>query len=271
MIVFDGKKFSKKQKEKLKFLASEWQKKNKRSPKVALFLIGENPASELYVKQKEKVALEIGVEVVIERFSEGQQKEEIIKIIKKDSEDSLIDGITVQLPLPGSLKESTQEILNSISKEKDIDGLTENSPFLPAVVRAVLEIMVAYEIDPKGLVCAVIGANGWVGKKMTQVLKNKGVKVMEIDLGTEQKLSNLKEADLVISSTGSPGIIMGDFLKQGVKAFDLGVMIVEKGELKGDLDFESVSQKASFITPVPGGIGPVTVVSLFANLLEKSR
>lgn len=269
MIVFDGREFSKKQKEELKILAERWQKEHRRSPKVVFVLIGENAASEVYIKQKQKAAGEIGVEVLVERFEENKTKEEITKKIKEYSKNPLIDGITVQLPLPNSLKESTREILESIVPEKDIDGLTSKSAFLPAVVRAVLEVMRAYKINPEELVCAVVGAKGWVGERMALTLKNKGAKVLEIDLGTEEKISGLKEADLVISCTGSPGIIMGDFLKEGVKVFDLGVMTVEKGVTKGDVDFESVKEKADFITPVPGGIGPVTVVSLFANLLEE--
>lgn len=269
MIVFDGREFSKKQKEKLKLSASKWQKEHTRLPKVAFFLVGENSASELYIKQKQKVASEIGVEVLVEKLSGNEPKEEIIKKINEYSKNPLVDGITVQLPLPGHLKESTQEILDSIASEKDIDGLASNSTFLSAVVRAVLEVMKAYEINPKEQVCAVVGAKGWVGKKMTQALKDRGAKVLEIDLGTEEKLSSLKGADVIISCTGNSGIIMGDYIKEGAKVFDLGVMVVEKGVVKGDLDFDSVKEKASFITPVPGGIGPVTVVSLFANLLEK--
>jgi methylenetetrahydrofolate dehydrogenase (NADP+)/methenyltetrahydrofolate cyclohydrolase len=278
MIVFDGRKFTKEQKIKLKDLSERWQTEHRRKPKVAFVLVGKNPSSELYVKQKQKLAQELSVEVLIKRIVENKTKEEIKKKIIQFSKDAFIDGITVQLPLPEGLKKDTQEILDAIAPEKDIDGLTtaslnlliENKAlFLPAVARAVLEVMEAYKIKPTEGVFAVVGAKGWVGKRMALVLKNNGAEVLEIDLGTEEKLQDLRKADTVISCTGSPGIIMGDYLKNGVKAFDLGVMIVEKGEPKGDLDFESVKEKASFITPVPGGIGPVTVASLFANLLEK--
>jgi methylenetetrahydrofolate dehydrogenase (NADP+)/methenyltetrahydrofolate cyclohydrolase len=278
MIVFDGRKFTKEQKIKLKDLSERWQTEHRRKPKVAFVLVGKNPSSELYVKQKQKLAQELSVEVLIKRIVENKTKEEIKKKITKFSEDAFIDGITVQLPLPEGLKEGTQEILDAIALKKDIDGLTtasfdllkENKAlFMPAVTRAVLEVMDTYKIKPTEGVFAVVGAKGWVGKRMALVLKNNGAEVLEIDLGTEEKLQDLRKADTVISCTGSPGIIMGDYLKNGVKAFDLGVMIVEKGEPKGDLDFESVKEKASFITPVPGGIGPVTVASLFANLLEK--
>lgn len=284
-MIFDGKEFAKDKEIKLALKVADLKKQGV-TPRLMTILVGDNPESVLYLKLKAKFSQRIGVVFELQQFPEYVKAEEMIGFLtalNNDKSTIRVQGEIVQLPLPKGLASERQRILDAIDSAKDIDGLTATSfellqqgkkCFLPAVVRAVLEVMDEYELWNKIKVAAVVGAKGWVGERVYWALKGHGIEnILEIDLETKNKLSDLTKADLIISCVGKSNLITADLVKDGAMIFDLGVMVVEEGDTKrtvGDVDFAAVSAKTSFITPVPGGIGPVTVACLFKNLLENT-
>lgn len=257
-IVFDGKEFAREKEEKLKAEI----KKKKITPKIVSILVGDDKASALYTKLKKEAAGRVGVKFVIN--SKLSSYKEIIEKIKELNEDDSVNGIMVQLPLPTNLRSKTQSILNTINKRKDVDGLTHNSPFMPASVKAIKSI-VEFAVNGMpyfGKKAAVIGAKGMVGRKTVEVLTKMGYKVTECDKDTRDLYAKLNGVDLVVSATGVNNLIRGEIIKEGVIAIDVGAP-------RGDFDFKSVEPRSSFITPVPGGVGPVTIISLFENLCQQ--
>ena len=257
-IIFDGKKFAEEKEKELKIRVGALHE----TPKLVSILVGDDKASTIYTNLKQKAAKRIGAKFEIKKFPDNTPTEEIIKTIKKLNEDKKVHGIMVQLPLPKKLKSKTKSILQTIAKEKDVDGLVNNSPFMAASVKAILQILdVATKSLPYfGKKAAVIGANGTVGKAVTRELEKKGYKVTECDVETRDLYAKLHQVDLIVSATGSPNLVKGEIVKEGVIAIDVGAP-------EGDFD-KGVYERASFITPVPGGVGPVTIVSLLENLVE---
>lgn len=265
--IFDGKEFAK---DKETLLLNKVQRLHKHgiTPKIAAILVGNDPASEIYVRLKQKAAERVGITLQLIEV-EQTKTQVILHLIKELNKSKDVHGIMVQLPLPGKLKglNTKSLILNTIRAEKDVDGLRHKSPFVPAAVKAVLySIKEAQRLGclPKSLkditVC-VVGASGMVGMGVVGVLTEMGVKSVKTDVKTKDLKAKTQKAEILISATGVPGLIKGDMVKEGAVVIDVGAP-------KGDVDFESVSRVASFITPVPGGIGPVTVVSLLESVVE---
>src|SRR5579859_1198469 len=258
-IIFDGKKFAKGKEELLKTKVTALKTK----PKLVSILVGNDKASSLYSTLKQNAAKRIKVGFEIKRLPETTESEKIIELIKKLNSDKKVQGIMVQLPLPKALKSKTVRILNTIDPKKDVDGLTKNSPFTPAAVKAVIEI-INFAIKPLpyiGKKAAVVGAKGSVGKSVVGEIKKLGFKVTECDKDTRDLYAKLHEVDLIISATGEPELIKSQMLKEGVIAIDVGAPV-------GDFDFVSVKSVSSFLTPVPGGVGPVTIMCLLENLVD---
>ncbi len=256
--VFDGYTFAG---EKEKVLKVEI-KKLKTAPKLVSILVGSDPASLLYSKLKQKAARRVGVKFLIHKLKDTEEFQKIIELIKELNEDKSVNGIMVQLPLPKRLESKTNTILNSIAKEKDVDGLTKNSPFTAAAVKAIRNIVeyATKDLSYFGKKAAVIGASGVVGRAAVKELEKMGYKVTECDINTRDLYQKLTGVDLIVSATGSAGLIKSEMVKEGVIAIDVGAP-------RGDFD-KKVAKKASFTTPVPGGVGPVTIVSLLENLAE---
>ncbi|MFH1561088.1 MAG: bifunctional 5,10-methylenetetrahydrofolate dehydrogenase/5,10-methenyltetrahydrofolate cyclohydrolase [Patescibacteria group bacterium] len=266
-MIFDGRAFARDRVEQLKLSTKQLA-----TPLRVNFIFFEgNQAGEMFVKLKAKLAEEIGVKATTDCWPTNLSALEVKTKLSQMGGDPSVDGIVLQLPLPKGLTKRTQEILDTIPIAKDIDGLATGSCFQPAVVRAVMTVIDHFKLIKPETITAVVGAMGWVGQRMVQALKNEGLRVIEIDKDTESKLKDTKQADLIVSCTGQPSLITEDLVKTGAVVFDLGVMQVDQEGKKtgGDVDFERVASKAKFITPVPGGIGPVTVVSLFENLVEQ--
>jgi len=260
--IFDGKAFARRKEDELYHKIVKLGKR----PVIASILVGEEPASRLYVNLKRAAADRVGAEMDVYEFSSSISYNQLIKRISLLNEDKTVTGIMVQLPLPERLKGRTNEILSHIDFKKDVDGLRKNSPFMPAVVRAVIAIL--NEAKKKVKVnsnarIVVVGAKGAVGEKLVEVLTKEGYKVRGLSRGLslEKFKKETLAADVLISATGQHGIIKGEHVSKGV-------VVIDVGSPKGDVDFAQVCQKASFITPVPGGVGPVTVVSLLENLLD---
>ncbi len=260
--IFDGKTFAKEREKLLKLKVKEL-KATKGVPKLVAILVGRDKASLIYTNLKKKTAERVGIKFQVVKFPSTTDYKEIIKKIKELNKEDSVHGVMVQLPLPIELKKKTRVILQSIDKNKDVDGLRVKSIYTPAAVKAVSEI-IQYVIKPLAYIgkkAAVVGAAGTVGKGVTKELTRMGFKVCECEKGTRDLYAKLHEVDIVVSATGVPGLISSQMLKEGVVAIDVGAP-------KGDIDYKAVSKMASFVTPVPGGVGPVTIICLLENLVE---
>ncbi len=239
-------------------------------PKVVSILVGDDPASVLYTKIKQQKAAEVGIDFSVMKFGEDTPFGDVNLTIVKLNQDPTINGIMVQLPLPQKFLNGKEvnQLLDTISTQKDIDGLRQNSPFLPAAVRAVLAILEDEQIEVKGKFSVVVGVSGMVGKPLVEQLKKIGGLVSGCDDQTQNLSEITKRADILITATGVPGLIKAEMVKEGVAVIDIGTSKLENGKIVGDVDFESVAKKASKITPVPGGVGPMTVISLMENVAK---
>ena len=251
-IVFDGRVFAAQKEKGLKKKVADLRLRGV-VPHLSSILIGADPASRLYVGLKKKAAERIGAGLDIYYLKENVKVSEVLRLINSLNNDQNIQGIMVQLPLPSSLSTAKAEIINSISSEKDVDGLRADSQFLHPTSKAVVDILKEAEkelrIEPKS--ACVVGATGMVGAPLVKELRRLGY-----DLTHERET-----ADVLISCTGKPSLIDGSVVK-------VGAIVIDVGSPKGDVEFESVSKKVGFITPVPGGVGPVTISCLLENLLE---
>ena len=270
MILMSGKEYRKKNIPLLK------EKINKLDTQLGLAVIqvGNNPASDIYVKQKEKMALELGYKFIHKRFEENVTNEEIISFIDSLNKDNSINGIIVQLPISEHL--DVPLIINSIDPLKDVDGLTNintgklvlGSPTLiPCTPRGIVELMKEYKIDVDGKNVVVIGRSILVGKPIAHLLTNMNATVTLCHSHTEDLTYYTKNADIVIVAVGKKGFLTNDMVKDDVIVIDVGINRVDD-KLYGDVDFDNVSKKVSYITPVPGGIGPMTVYELMNNVYE---
>lgn len=231
-------------------------------PHLSSIIIGNNKASELYVSLKKKRGEKIGIQVDIYRMPEKTSKEELFHLIDTLNEDAGVTGIMIQLPIPGELSKFKDEILERISEEKDVDGLRKDSKFKHPTAKAVMDILdyaLSNDKDHKVItnVC-VVGAKGMVGRSVVKLLKDEGFNVMEGDVETKDLKEKTLSADVVISAVGSMNLITPEMIKD--KA-----IIIDVGSPFGDFERE-VEGKSSFFTPVPGGVGPVTISALLENL-----
>lgn len=263
---FDGRSFSGKKELRLKKEVARLKKRGI-NPKLVSILVGDDPASKLYVSLKKKAAERIECMMEVKELGRHARYSDIYHCINKLNFDPFVHGIIVQMPLPKSFTGRDRDrVLRVIDPSKDVDGLRENSKFLPATVKAVLQIIKVAKGEVKSDFenAVVVGASGMVGKPLAEILSDLGYKVIKCDINTKDLSSKTLTADLLISATGVPNLIKGDMVKSGVAVIDVG-------SPKGDVKFEEVSKKAAFITPVPGGVGPVTIVSLLENLIISAK
>jgi methylenetetrahydrofolate dehydrogenase (NADP+) / methenyltetrahydrofolate cyclohydrolase len=268
MILLDGKKLAQKiLGEKEKEIAGLSAKL-----RLGIVVVGEDPVVRKFIEQKKKAGMEIGVDVRVYPFEESITTNELRKQLAEITHEEKNTGIIVQLPLPEHI--NTQYILNAITPEKDVDVLSARaignfavgkSSIMPPVVGAIKAFFEEYRIDYKNKYIVIVGAGGLVGKPVALWLLTEGVSFSIVRSRTENPQQFFKNADIIITGIGKPGYITGDNIKEGVVVIDAGISEAE-GKLVGDADFDSVSSKASYITPVPGGVGPVTIAVLFQNL-----
>jgi len=242
-----------------------------KKPKLAVILVGEDPASIRYVNQKQKAAEEIGALFELVKFTKSASQKDLEEKIEQLNNDKTVSGILVQLPLPKAL--DTKTILAKINPSKDVDGLTENSPFQPATPLGVMEILRAYKVKITGKNAVVIGQSRLVGEPLSKMLEEEKANVVRVDIKTPPPIDPLIiQKDIVISAVGKPGLVRAEMIKEGAVVIDVGTTIdPQTGKLLGDVDFENVAKKASLITPVPGGVGPVTVAMLLSNLFKAAK
>lgn len=264
-IIFNGKSFvSQKESDLIKEI--ERLRGKNIVPKLTSILVGDNPASVLYLNLKKKKAEKVGVAVDILKFETSVRFDELIHEIRKLNRDNSVHGIMIQLPLPSIFSKSQRDkIINAIAKKKDVDGLREDSPYLTPTVKAVLSALKEAsnlslkKDDPNKYKVVVVGYKGFEGRKIFKVFKDMGYDVEGVDKKTEDLGLRTKSADVLISATGSRGLITKDMLKKGAVVIDVGAP-------HGDVKLKEVSEKVAFISPVPGGVGPMTIYYLLENL-----
>lgn len=264
-MILDGKKLAQEKEKRLIRKIADFKAKTGITPKLVSIVVGHNPASRLYLRFKEQSAQKVGIEFEKIEFPESAKAEEIIRTIQEKNHDERVHGIMIQLPLPDNLK---IEILGSIDPKKDVDCLTSenfnlltsgNPRFLPATVKAVLEVIRETGYEIRGAHIVVVGVSNIVGKPLAIMLSNMGAIVTTCRSKTTNLGEHTQKADLLISATGVPNLIKGNMVKKGA-------VVIDVGSPRGDVDYKKVKKVASFITPVPGGVGPVTVVCLMENV-----
>ncbi|MBS5828019.1 bifunctional methylenetetrahydrofolate dehydrogenase/methenyltetrahydrofolate cyclohydrolase FolD [Campylobacter concisus] len=273
MKILDGKAVSLKVKESVKVRADELKKFGV-EPTLAVVLVGEDKASQTYVRAKEKACNEYGIKSVAHRLSENTTQNELLALINVLNLDDSIHGILVQLPLPRHI--DTNVVLAAIDPRKDVDGfhavnvgklVSGLDGFVPCTPLGVMEILKEYGIEVAGLNAVVIGRSNIVGKPMANLLLNASATVTV----THSKTKNLKEicknADLIVAAIGKPFFLKADMVKDGAVVVDVGINRLDDGRLVGDVDFDEVAPKCSYITPVPGGVGPMTIAMLLNNTI----
>lgn len=273
MKILDGKAVSLKVKESVKVRADELKEFGV-EPTLAVVLVGEDKASQTYVRAKEKACNEYGIKSVAHRLSENTTQNELLALINVLNLDDSIHGILVQLPLPKHI--DTNVVLAAIDPRKDVDGfhavnvgklVSGLDGFVPCTPLGVMEILKEYGIEVAGLNAVVIGRSNIVGKPMANLLLNASATVTV----THSKTKNLKEicknADLIVAAIGKPFFLKADMVKDGAVVVDVGINRLDDGRLVGDVDFDEVAPKCSYITPVPGGVGPMTIAMLLNNTI----
>ncbi len=274
MIILDGKKLSEKILSELK---KEIEKANLKL-RLAVIQVGKNPISRVYIERKGKAAEKIGIGFKLYQIDEKISSEGLKKEIEKIVSDSENSGVIIQLPLPK--KFSTDEFLNLIPEEKDVDVLSEKSlgkfyqgtsKVLPPTIGGILYLLKNYKIELKGKNVVIVGAGKLVGLPLAVQLLREKATISVLNEFTKNSSFFTKKADILISGVGKPNLIKGETVKEGVIIIDVGTSREEGGKLVGDVDFKSVSKKASYITPVPGGVGPMTVACLLENLVKLNK
>lgn len=270
-IIIDGKMLAKEIRASLK---KQVEKENLK-PKLAVILCGDDPASKVYVRNKSKACDEVGIEFKEYLLPTETTQEELISLIDNLNKDKKVDGILLQSPIPKGL--NIQEAFERILPEKDVDGFNPynvgklaigEDGFVPCTPLGIMKMFEKYKIDLEGKKAVVVGRSNIVGKPMAQCLLSKHATVTICHSRTKELEKELKDADVVVVAVGKRNIIKEDMIKKGAVIIDVGMNVNEKGKLCGDVDFENISKKASYITPVPGGVGPMTIAMLMNNVIK---
>ena len=276
MKILDGKQTSLKISENIQKEIQGHINSGKRPPKLDILLVGDDFGSQKYVEMKSKKAQELGIQCEVHRFEEDIQEEELIRLIEELNRNDEIDGVMVQLPLPSHINE--KNILEKILPSKDVDGLTsvnlgklfKNDPtaIAPATAKGILELLKEYEIEIDGKSAVVIGRSDIVGLPTVALLQNENATVTVCHSHTKDLKEVCKRADILVVGIGKAEFIDMEYVKEGSVVIDVGTNKNEEGKLVGDVDFESVKNIVEYITPVPGGVGPMTISCLLSNLLD---
>ncbi len=273
--IIDGKTIAQQVRSEVAEKVKQRIAQGKRAPGLAVVLVGENPASQIYVASKRKACDEVGFLSRSYDLPATTTEGELLALIDQLNNDDAIDGILVQLPLPAGI--DNVKVLENIHPDKDVDGfhpynvgrLCQRAPKLrPCTPRGIVTLLERYNIDTFGLNAVVIGASNIVGRPMSMELLLAGCTTTVTHRFTKNLRHHVEHADLVVVAVGKPGFIPGEWIKPGAIVIDVGINRLESGKVVGDVEFESASERASFITPVPGGVGPMTVATLIQNTLQ---
>ena len=273
MTVVDGRNIASEMLDNAKHKISLLQEVGK-IPYIEIILVGEDQESERYVGMKLKKIKEVGADGQIRKIEEDVSNDDLMKIIDGLNSDDKVNGILIQLPLPDVFE--TEKILSRIALEKDVDALNPTTlkkidsgeeSYFPAGVGAVLEIFERYKIGIKGKNIMVIGVSDLLGRPLSSILKNRGGDVRKIDVGNHLTFEDLVASDIIVTDISKPEWLKADMVKEGVVVIDAANNYID-GKVIGDVDFNQVNKKASVITPVPGGVGPILIASLIENLVK---
>lgn len=280
MELLDGRKVADSLLENLKVEVAQLKSQNI-SPHLTVILVGDDPASRIYVRNKWKACEKVGVSYDLVSYKpEELTTEKLIEKIHKLNDDPKVSGILVQLPLPGHIYEP--EIIKAIDPKKDVDGFTaynlgkmflstEFEDLPPCTAAGIIKLLDYYDIKIMGADATVVGASNIVGKPVAAMLLNRRATVTVCHSKTRDLKTHTKNADIVIAAVGKRNLITADMVKNGVCVIDVGTNKDDKGKMCGDCDFENVSKKAGYITPVPGGVGPMTVACLLENIVKACK
>ena len=274
-IIIDGKQVADQRKEEIKRQIDTLAPKYGRRPGLAVIIVGENPASQVYVRNKMKAAEKAGLHSVQVTLPAGTSEEALLAQIRSLNADPALDGILVQLPLPPHIDEA--RVLDAISPDKDVDGfhpenvgaLWQGKPCpVPCTPKGVIELIRSTGVPIQGALAVVIGRSNIVGKPMAKLLLDAHATVVIAHSRTKDLAALTRQADIIVAAVGRRNVVTADMVKPGATVIDVGMNTDEDGKLCGDVDFEAVREVAGYITPVPGGVGPMTIAMLLQNTLE---
>ena len=278
MIKIDGKAFSQTVLEKIREEHSQLKEKYGKPAGLAVVIVGNNPASQVYVKNKIRACENVGFYSENIELDENISEKELLQEIDKLNKNDRIDGILVQLPLPAHINEL--KIIDSISPEKDVDGfhvsnigkmvIGDETGFLSCTPYGIMQLLEEYKIEIAGKDAVIIGRSNIVGKPMAFMLIQKGATVQVCNSNTKDLRKKLNKADIIIVAAGVPKLLKKEDVKEGAVVIDVGINRVD-GKICGDVDYEEVAEKTSYITPVPGGVGPMTIASLIKNTFKSYK
>lgn len=275
--ILDGKELAKKIRIELKKEVDDL-KKSKIFPKLAVIMVGEDPSSKIYVRNKSKACEEIGIEYEEHLLDENISMEELLQLIQKLNERKDVHGILLQSPIPKHL--DINLAFRIINEKKDVDGFNPinvgklslgQNTFVSCTPFGIIKILEEYKIDIEGKNAVIIGRSNIVGKPMIQCLLNKNATVTVCHSKTQNIKEITKQADILVCAIGKANFVTADMVKEGATVIDVGINRSEEGKICGDVDFENVEKKASYITPVPGGIGPMTIAMLMNNIVKAAK
>ncbi len=276
--IIDGKLVTAKIREEIKNESAAFEKETGVKPGLAVIIVGDDPASQVYVRNKGKACEEVGFYSEIHRLPAETTEEELLSLVHSLNENEKIHGILVQSPLPKHLDEAL--IVNNIRYEKDVDAfhpvnvgkiMIGDYNFLPCTPAGVMELLKAYDIDVCGKEVAVVGRSNIVGKPQAMLMLHANATVTICHSRTKNLSEVLNRADVVVMAIGKAKFLKADMIKEGAVVIDVGMNRDENGKLCGDVDFEECEKKASYITPVPGGVGPMTITMLMKNTLTAAK
>ena len=276
--IIDGKAVSQSVKDRIKEQVAQLKEKYGVTAGLAVIIVGDDPASRIYVNNKKKACEYVGFDSYEYALPEETTESELLELINKLNNDDRIDGILCQLPLPKHIDENV--IINNIAPNKDVDAfhpvnvgkiMIGDYSFLPCTPAGVMELIASTGVDVKGKECVVVGRSNIVGKPMSMLLLHKSGTVTICHSKTKDLKAECKRADILVAAVGVPNLIKGDMIKEGTVVIDVGMNRLDNGKLCGDVEFETASKAASYITPVPGGVGPMTIAMLMQNTLTAAK
>lgn len=276
--IIDGKKIAEKIISEIKNKVITNQSEGVAPPGLAVIQVGEDPASSVYVRNKRKACEEVGMKSFNYDLDQSTTQKELIELVESLNSNAEVNGILIQLPLPTHINETI--VIETIKPSKDVDGfhpytigrLMQRIPLLrPCTAIGVITMLEAIEIDPKGMNAVIVGASNLVGRPLNLELLLKGATTTVCHKFTKNLKDHVMSADILAVAVGKPNFIPGSWIKEDAIVFDIGINRDENGKLTGDVDFDSAKEKASWISPVPGGVGPMTVAMLIKNTLLASE
>ncbi len=274
-VILDGKKIAGEIRQEIKKETEKIFLEKGVKPGLAVIIVGDDPASAIYVRNKEKAAQEVGFHSVVKRYPADTTQEELLAAVDEINNDKSIHGMIVQLPLPKHLNE--KEVIKRIDPKKDVDGLHPSSigaltigdkGLVSCTPKGCIHLIKETGIEISGKKAVVVGRSNMVGKPVALLLLQENATVTICHSRTKDLKAELQDADIIVAAVGVANLVKGDMVKKGAVVIDVGINRSEEGKLCGDVDFEAASENAGFITPVPGGVGPMTIAMLLSNTLE---